>query len=120
MAFLFTSGLLPGFLAILFCGITAALGLYFLSVSASAICSSSPSPSSPRPGRRKDDVPRRASWAALSAKTYPSAGVFFDAAIAIKCKLPQHSLTCETYLFFELGAFQTVKDRNKVVVSGVH
>lgn len=64
-----TGGMIPGILTVLFCGATAYLGLLFL-----ALCA-----------RHPDVKPRGASFAALSALTYPAAGVFFDAAIAIKC-----------------------------------
>lgn len=64
-----TGGMIPGIITVLFCGGTAYLGLLFL-----ALCAAHP-----------DVEPRHASFAALSALTYPSAGVFFDAAIAIKC-----------------------------------
>jgi len=60
-------GLIPGMFVIIFSGMTSALGLYFLSKAAA----------------RTEG--RDASFFAVSQITWPSAGVFFDLAIAIKC-----------------------------------
>ncbi|KAI9285379.1 vacuolar amino acid transporter 5 [Umbelopsis sp. AD052] len=60
-------GLIPGMFVIVFSGITSALGLYFLSKAAA----------------RTEG--REASFFAVSQLTWPSAAIFFDLAIAIKC-----------------------------------
>jgi amino acid permease len=60
-------GLIPGMFVIVFSGITSALGLYFLSKAAA----------------RTEG--RDASFFAVSQLTWPSAAIFFDLAIAIKC-----------------------------------
>lgn len=60
-------GLIPGMLVIIFSGITSALGLYFLSKAAARTES------------------RDASFFAVAQLTWPSAAIFFDLAIAIKC-----------------------------------
>jgi len=60
-------GLIPGILVIVFSGITSGLGLYFLSKAAA---------------RTRD---RDASFFAVSQLTWPSAAIFFDLAIAVKC-----------------------------------
>ncbi|KZT34352.1 hypothetical protein SISSUDRAFT_1072148 [Sistotremastrum suecicum HHB10207 ss-3] len=62
-----SSGLIPGIFTCLFSGTVAATGLYLLSECATR---------APH---------RRASWFAFSKMTFPSAAVFFDLAIAIKC-----------------------------------
>lgn len=54
-------------LIILYAGITSALGLYFLARSAEKVGG------------------RNASFSSLSKLTWPKLGIFFDAAIAIKC-----------------------------------
>ncbi|KAM0750748.1 hypothetical protein T439DRAFT_348048 [Meredithblackwellia eburnea MCA 4105] len=63
-----SAGLLPGIFTVFFCGLTAALGLYFLS--RSAACA---------PNHRQ------ASFAALSRITFPKLGRGFDIAIFLKC-----------------------------------
>lgn len=60
-------GLIPGMFIILYAGITSALGLYFLARSAEKVGG------------------RNASFSSLSKLTWPKLGIFFDAAIAIKC-----------------------------------
>lgn len=60
-------GLIPGMFVIVFSGITSSLGLYFLSKAAA----------------RTEG--RDASFFAVSQLTWPSAAIFFDLAIAIKC-----------------------------------
>lgn len=63
-----SGGLIPGCVTVLWCSFTAALGLYFLSRSAS-------SPDCPH---------RSASFATLSKLTFPSMGRVFDLAIFLK------------------------------------
>jgi amino acid permease len=62
-----SAGLLPGMLTCIFSGSVAVFGLYLLSLCATR---------TPH---------RRASFFAIAELTFPSAAVFFDAAIAIKC-----------------------------------
>ncbi|KAK4047503.1 Tricalbin-2 [Microbotryomycetes sp. JL221] len=62
-----SGGLIPGVITVLFCGATSAFGLYCLSRCAS----------------KAPD--RAASFAALSALTYPRLGRVFDLAIFLKC-----------------------------------
>ncbi|KAM0786719.1 hypothetical protein ACM66B_002160 [Microbotryomycetes sp. NB124-2] len=62
-----SGGLLPGILTVLFCGAASAFGLYCLS------CCARKAP------------PRGASFAALSALTYPRLSRVFDIAIFLKC-----------------------------------
>lgn len=62
-----SGGLLPGVVTVCWCGMTAALGLYFLS-------------------RCAAQAPHRAaSFGALSKLTYPKLGRVFDACIFLKC-----------------------------------
>ncbi|CAO3632888.1 unnamed protein product [Mucor hiemalis] len=60
-------GLIPGMFIILYAGITSAMGLYFLARCAEKVGG------------------RNASFSSLSKLTWPKLGIFFDAAIAIKC-----------------------------------
>lgn len=62
-----SGGIIPGVLTCVFSGCMGALGLYFLSRCATKA------------------PPRRASFFAISQLTFPSAAVWFDVAIAIKC-----------------------------------
>jgi amino acid permease len=62
-----SAGIIPGIITCVFSGSVAAFGLYLLSVCATK---------APH---------RRASFFAIAQLTFPSAAVFFDAAIAIKC-----------------------------------
>ncbi|KAI7877128.1 hypothetical protein K492DRAFT_166391 [Lichtheimia hyalospora FSU 10163] len=62
-----TVGLIPGMVLTLFSGITSGTGLYFLSESAARVQG------------------RHASFFAVSQLTWPSAAMWFDTAIAIKC-----------------------------------
>jgi amino acid permease len=62
-----SAGIIPGILTCVFSGAVAAFGLYLLSVCATK---------APH---------RRASFFAIAQLTFPSAAVFFDAAIATKC-----------------------------------
>lgn len=62
-----SSGMLPGMVTCVLSGGVAAFGLYLLSLCAA---------------RTKG---RHASFHAISQLTFPSAAVFFDAAIATKC-----------------------------------
>jgi len=62
-----SGGLIPGVLTCILSGFMAALGLYFLSRCAAKAPS------------------RRSSFFAISQLTFPSAAVWFDVAIAIKC-----------------------------------
>jgi amino acid permease len=62
-----SGGMIPGILTCVFSGCMAALGLYFLSRCAAKA------------------PPRRASFFAISQMTFPSAAIWFDVAIAIKC-----------------------------------
>ncbi|KAH8918708.1 hypothetical protein BT69DRAFT_1337948 [Atractiella rhizophila] len=60
-------GIIPGALTVVFSGFTASLGLYLLARSAQTTKS------------------RHTSFSLLSKLTFPSLGVFFDIAIALKC-----------------------------------
>ncbi|KIM90493.1 hypothetical protein PILCRDRAFT_185179 [Piloderma croceum F 1598] len=62
-----SAGVIPGIITCVFSGAVASFGLYLLSVCATK---------APH---------RRASFFAIAQLTFPSAAVFFDAAIAIKC-----------------------------------
>lgn len=62
-----SSGLLPGMVTCVLSGGVAAFGLYLLSLCATRTTG------------------RHASFHAISQLTFPSAAVFFDAAIATKC-----------------------------------
>jgi amino acid permease len=62
-----SAGIIPGIITCVFSGAVASFGLYLLSVCATK---------APH---------RRASFFAIAQLTFPSAAVFFDAAIAIKC-----------------------------------
>ena len=62
-----SAGIIPGIITCVFSGTVAAFGLHLLSVCATK---------TPH---------RKSSFFAVSQLTFPSAAVFFDAAIAIKC-----------------------------------
>ncbi len=62
-----SGGLIPGILTVIWCGLTAGFGLYLLTRSAA-------------------EAPHRAaSFASLSAISFPSLGRVFDGAIFLKC-----------------------------------
>ncbi|SCV73877.1 BQ2448_6307 [Microbotryum intermedium] len=106
-----SGGMIPGVLSVIWCGLCAALGLYFLSRSAA-------------------QAPHRAaSFAALSRLTFPKLGRVFDLAIFLKCfgvsisYLSVRALPCITRGFnagnsSDLGPF-SARLVHRIVIGGL-